>query len=150
MAVRELYKSILDRVHREVTDQETDEDVLRAVCKRVLGKKFAGVYAADDPGFHTIKKKRYAILNASKRQTGGTHWYAVCRIGDMLLVSDSFGRDIHQYCEDIPNLTQNGRYTIRNTDRKPEQKINQNDCGARSISWLMLCDIYGPHAAKLI
>lgn len=150
---RKIYRDILRHVEEVLGNKETYEDELRTIAKRVFGKRFAGVYAADDIDFKDIFKqgKKYAIMNASRRITGGSHWYAVYKLSDdYLLVSDSFGRPIEQYCEDIANITQHGRVKIINTDRRPEQKITEDNCGARSIAWCILCDVFGSDVAVLI
>jgi hypothetical protein len=151
MAARRLYEEVLPRVETFMRDRgETDNFQLNRAGKALLGNKFAGVFAADDR--LTVSRQRpYAIVNGSTRASGGTHWFGVCFYGsNNLLCSDSFGRPIRNFSEDYNALTRNGRLRIRNSDRRPEQRVRENNCGQRSLTWLIVCDRLGPHAAAAI
>jgi hypothetical protein len=60
---------------------------------------------------------------------------------------DSFGR---RNTEIIPNLKFSGNGRIIDTDRDPEQKILETNCGSRCLSFLCIFDKYGANIAKMI
>ena len=93
------------------------------------------------------KEKPYAILNLDKSTESGSHWVAIAKVNDETYIYDSFGRKNQQI---IPSLSKSGNGTIEDTDRDAEQKINELNCGNRSVAFLLLVDRFGINYAKLI
>jgi hypothetical protein len=121
---------------------------LEQVGRRFLGVAFKGVFPSDKiPKLNDLSP--YAILNLDNSQESGSHWIAVAKIPEKnsLMCYDSFGRSNIKI---IPSLSHSGNGRIIDTDRDSEQKINQLDCGERSISFLLLFDKFGADVAKFI
>ena len=135
-------------VYPLVGDKTTYLTQLEGAGKKLLGVKFKGVYPSDKvPKINDLSP--YCILNLDKSDESGSHWIALAKIPEenSCMVYDSFGR---HYKRIIPILSQSGNGKIKNTELDAEQKIQQTDCGARCISWLMVFDKMGPTYAKMI
>jgi hypothetical protein len=115
-----------------------------------LGNKFIGVYPADRIPKLT-EKQPYAIANLDQAGMPGSHWISLCKHGKNIVVYDSFGRSSTKI---IPDLLKSGTLPpggkLVDTDRDPEQKVSQYNCGQRAISWLILTDRWGIDFSLLI
>ena len=93
----------------------------------------------------TISSSRpYAIINLDPPP--GTHWIAVAWVAPQsLLVYDSFG-SIHP----VPKALLQLYPKSRTTDPDVEQGLDETNCGARALAWLMLFDMFGAKSARHI
>jgi hypothetical protein len=140
------YNDILKNTVYPLTGNKTTYgNVLEEIAKKIFGKMFHGVYPSDQIPSLSLNKK-YAILNLDSSDMGGSHWVAVARDKNDILIYDSFGRKAKKI---IPSLT-NSTGKIINTDLDAEQKIEETDCGARCIAWLIFFHKYGRKNAILI
>ena len=124
----------------------TYSDHILHLGKKLFQEKFHGVYPSDQIPELT-KEKPYAILNLDKSTESGSHWVAIAKVNNETYIYDSFGRKNQQI---IPSLSKSGNGTIEDTDRDAEQKINELNCGNRSVAFLLLVDRFGINYAKLI
>ena len=145
-----LYEDTLKNIIYPLTgNKSTYMNDLDRVGRKLLGVKFKGVYASDKiPKLNDLKP--YCILNLDKSTQSGSHWVSVAKIHgkDSCIVYDSFGRSAKNI---IPAVLNSGNGRIINSDLSDsEQKIEQTDCGARSLSFFVVLDKYGVDVAKLI
>lgn len=146
--VDKLYREQLRKIEKITGDKTTYLKQLEGAGKKLLGIKFKGVYPSDKiPKLNDLSP--YCILNLDSSEEPGSHWVALGKnIGrSSSIFYDSFGRD---HAKIIPNLRYSGNGRIINTEKDAEQRINQENCGARCLSWLCILDKYGPETAKLI
>ena len=145
----QLYNDTLKNIIYPLTgNKSTYMNDLDRVGRKLLGVKFKGVFPSDKiPKLNDLKP--YCILNLDKSTESGSHWVSVAKIHgkDKSITYDSFGRSNKKI---IPSLSKSGNGTIIDTDRDVEQKIEETDCGARSLAWLDVLDKYGVDVAKLI
>lgn len=142
-----LYKKKLKEIEKNNTGNKTTYlSKLNIEGKKLLGKKFHGVYPSDKiPKLTDLKC--YCILNVDKSDEAGSHWLSLVKTNkNYSILYDSFGRDD----KIIPNLKYSGNGKIINTDDDAEQKILETNCGARCLAWLCLYDEYGEDTAILI
>lgn len=142
-----LYNKILQDIVKPISgDKTTYLNEILGIGKKLLGIKFKGVYPSDKiPKLNDLSP--YAILNLDTSKESGSHWVAIAKYGNKTYLYDSFGRKDTQI---IPNLEFSGNGRIINTDNDIEQNINQMDCGARSLAWLLFFDKFGSKCALLI
>ena len=142
-----IYKIILKNIVIPLTGNKTTYlDQLDGIGHKLLGVKFAGVFPSDKiPKLNDLKK--YAILNLDTSKEPGSHWVAIAKNGDDTYIYDSFGRCHTQI---IKGLSYSGNGRIINTDLDAEQEVKETNCGARSVAFLCLFDVWGPDVAKLI
>jgi hypothetical protein len=142
-----IYNKILkDKIYPLVGNKTTYGQDLDKAGEKLFGNKFIGVYASDK--IPTLdKNKKYAILNLDNSNQGGSHWIGCAYANDDITCYDSFGRRANKI---IPSLKAPKGGRIINTDDDVEQKIQQTDCGARSLAFLLFFDRYGASNAKLI
>jgi hypothetical protein len=145
----QLYNQILTKqIYPLIGDKSTYMNDLDRVGRKLLGIKFKGVFPSDKiPKLNDLKP--YCILNLDKSTESGSHWIALTKIHgkNSSIVYDSFGRSNKKI---IPVLQKSGNGVIIDTDRDAEQDIIAEDCGARSLCWLVIYDKYGVDVAKLI
>jgi len=92
--------------------------------------------------------KRYAIVNLDRSTQAGSHWIALAYHNNKVYVYDSFGR---QSTKIIPSLWTSGNVsTIVDAQHDAEQDMSEQDCGQRSLAWLMFFDKWGASNAILI
>ena len=146
--VDRLYREQLKKIEKITGDKTTYLKQVESTGKQLWGVKFKGVYPSDKiPKLNDLSP--YCILNLDSSEEPGSHWVVLAKnIGrSSSIFYDSFGRD---HARIIPNLRYSGNGRIINTDDDPEQKINQENCGARCLSFLCILDKYGPETARLI
>ncbi len=145
----EAYNKYLKKIiYPLIGDRTTYLNQLLGAGKKLFGVKFKGVYASDKiPKLNDLSP--YCILNLDKSDEPGSHWIALIKIKNkkQCIVYDSFGRD---YKKIIPILNSSGNGRIKNSDRDPEQKIKETDCGARCIGFIMVFDKMGYDYACMI
>ena len=140
------YDIILKHIEKYLGKSTTYSDTLQAVGKKLLGVKFKGVYPSDKiPKLNDLSP--YCIVNVDKSNEAGSHWLALVKSGNHCILYDSFGRRNTQL---IPNLRFSGNGKILDTDRDVEQKIKEENCGSRAISFLVFYDKYGEKCAMKI
>tara|TARA_R110000787_G_scaffold191748_2_gene303241 strand:- start:442 stop:918 length:477 start_codon:yes stop_codon:yes gene_type:complete len=145
-----MYSDILTGlIYPLVGNKTTYMNDLNKTGIKLLGIKFKGVYPADKiPILNDLKP--YCILNLDNSGEVGSHWIALGKIEGLnsCVVYDSFARKNTQI---IPNLLKSGNGRIIDSDLSDrEQEINETDCGARSLSFLIVLDKFGYEIAKLI
>lgn len=141
-----IYNKILKYIVEPlIGDKTTYMNDLEKIGKKMLSQKFIGVYPSDK--IPTLKNNEYAILNLDKSNESGSHWVSIAKKGNKTHFYDSFGRkDINI----IKSLTYSGNGKIINTENDAEQKIQELNCGARCIAWLILFDRWGSRCADMI
>ena len=144
-----LYNKKLKEIEKNNTGNKTTYlSKLNKEGKKLLGKKFHGVYPSDKiPKLTNLKC--YCILNVDNSNEAGSHWLSLAKNkkNNSTMFYDSFGRND---TEIIPNLKYSGNGKIINTDDDTEQEIIEENCGARCLAWLCLYDEYGEDTAILI
>lgn len=140
MNADEVYKTILRKVEKKIGNETTFSNDLHNVAKSLLGHKFQGIFTADKLPRLT-KTQPYAIVNLDSSWEEGSHWIALAKSGKKVIFYDSFGRP----ATSILPLLKGGN--VVNTEDDAEQKIEETNCGQRSVAWLMLFDKYGEKMA---
>ena len=114
----------------------------------MLGNKFKGVYPSDKiPKLNKLQP--YAILNLDNSSKPGSHWIAVAYDdnNNNIVVYDSFGRNSQKI---IPNLYNAYGGRVIDADYDSEQRIKEDNCGQRSLAWLVIADNDGIDDAIMI
>lgn len=133
------------QIENSIGKQSTALGQLDEIGHFLFANKWAGVYTADESPNFTGGRK-YAIFNLDKKGEPGSHWVAVVKkSAKSIIIWDSFGR---QAQEILPELT--NKYSIIEPDRDTDQRIDENDCGQNSLSFLMLYDRQGWRYARHI
>ena len=136
-AIETEYERWLKVMRKLLGSGVTSSTQLQSAGKDLFGNTFKGVYAADK--IPDLKTGETAIVNLDKTGEPGSHWVALTDN----LVYDSFGRSKRKILPDA-GLIQ------KNTDPDPEQTSNEEDCGARSMAFLVCYHLHGNNAVKHI
>ena len=126
----EFYNKTLVKVEKVIGNGSTSDVQLMDLCNKLFGSRFKGVFAYDDT--FELKHGEMGIVNLDKRNQPGSHWVAVVKDRKHYIVYDSFGRDI--------KLKQKNNII---TEDDPEQCPEEQNCGARSVAWLVVVAVKG-------
>lgn len=140
----QLYNDELKKVQKIVGTGLTYSTDLNKTAKKMFGSKFNGVYAADQ--VNQLQKDGYFIFNLDKSNQPGSHWIAVIKNDSGIMVYDSFGRSSKQIIPNIYVITHN----VKDTEHDAEQKILEENCGARALAFLEVYHKHGPEIASMI
>ena len=122
----------------------TSSNELNYYGNKLFGSKFLGAFPFDISP--QLKKNQSMIINVDESNKPGSHWCGVfCINKKKYLVFDSFGRSSKKL---LPKFGKGD--TIIDTDHDQNQKIKEQDCGQKSLSWLYVCYNDGVKYAKLI
>lgn len=147
--VHQVYDRILkNEIYPLSGTESTFLSELNGIGHKLLGVKFKGVYPSDKiPKLNELAP--YCILNLDRSTEAGSHWVALAKIpnSDDSILYDSFGRSHKQI---LPSLEFSGNGSIFSDTDDAEQRVEQNDCGARSLGFLVFFDRYGVKDSMLI
>ena len=139
-----LYKKYLKRIIKLVGNKTTYDKKLIKIGNKLFGKKFRGVFPSDL--IPKINNGEFFIANLDTSYEQGSHWIGIVKDKKGLLIYDSFGRKSKTI---IPSVYKLYRKVI-DTEYDKEQKIKESNCGARSLSFLMVYYKKGFNYAKYI
>jgi hypothetical protein len=142
-----IYNKIVKEVIVPLTGNgSTFMSELNGIGKKLLSVKFKGVFPSDRiPKLNDLAP--YCILNLDRSNQPGSHWIAMAKHGDNCILFDSFGRP---YKDIIPNIRFSGNGRIFDTDYDANQDVKEENCGAKSLAFLLFFDKYGFDDAMLI
>lgn len=160
-SAEDLYNLVLNSVIYPLVGKRVTfgRDLTKAGMK-LFGMNYIGTFAADEipDSFGkdvtekniTDRSPLYLIANLDDSNEPGSHWIALAFDAktQKIWVYDSFGRSTNKI---IPILAkQFGEKNLRMTEDDSEQKITEDDCGARSLAFLYIFDKHGAEVAKFI
>jgi len=134
----------------------TTDAELTKIGKKVIGRCYLGTFSSDvrpvDIYTKTLNPRcddYYFIINVDGSSQPGSHWIAVAKLANMnkYLIYDSFARKSKKL---IPAFIRNFRYEYIDLNGKADQKVQEENCGQRSIAMLLFIKKHGYHAAKKI
>ena len=150
MNIKKKYKNILKQIH-DVTqniDLTQSDNLLKIVKMTKLKNKFNCIDFWNN--FIPNISKPYSILNTDKESDdgNGSHWVSVFQEDNVIYLYDSFGRKhiMDEFCEAMHGLGFRCIYL----NKKCDQQNRQQDCGIRSLLWLLFVDRFGIKEASKI
>lgn len=139
-----LFREVLNHVVYKVIGHRhsTYSSELNSAGNKLFGKKYKGTFCSNE--FPKLTDKiPYCIINVDTSDLPGSHWLGVCkyRNKEKYLIFDSFGRDSRVLISNVCRYL--GQNEVVDTRHDKEQKIREDDCGQRSMSFLVLCELFG-------
>jgi len=114
-------------------DTSTTELTNLGQHKQALGDDYLGAFAQDT--LPRLSAGKMAIVNTDRSGESGTHWMGALGLrGGGTLFYDSYGRPIYSEM----------------TEPDAEQGKGENNCGQRSLAWLMVYKMLGESGARAI
>lgn len=107
--------------------------------RKLFKYKWGGVYSADTLP-KSLDPTKFYISNVDNSDQAGSHWVAIFDG----YIYDSFGRTAREM---NPKFAGHG---LKRTDDDAEQSATQENCGQRSLAFLIVCKSHGIAVAKLI
>ena len=106
--------------------KSTNSDEINNICK-YLFDNFKGVFASDQ--IPRLYNNECCIVNVDDSTKRGSHWCSIYVYKNKHYIYDSYNRNIKLLFPKLKN------YVNANTDR--DQSFKEEDCGPRSICWLI-------------
>jgi len=122
--VQNSYNQVLKEIERSMGKGITWNSELEKKGKELFGNSFKGVFSKDTIPF--ISSGNCCIFNLDTRNQPGSHWCALYKLGVNNYVYDSFGRNVMK-----------GFGNVVNSELDAEQQVKENNCGQRSLAWLV-------------
>lgn len=116
-------------------------DEIDPICDKLI-TNYSGTFPSDKLPkiFYTSNfGNKCCIVNNKTIKQGGEHWLAL-KDGYMY---DSFSRQSEKLNDDFP-------VKWKETHPRVEQGLFETNCGARCISWLICCELYGTDATAAV
>lgn len=132
-----IYSIILDNIQQILGKNDTFDSDLNKIGVDLFGDLWGGVFPVDK--WKPNQKKPYAIVNLDTSDMPGSHWVAIITEPNHILVYDSFGRTSQKILKKLKV----GSGTIIDTEYDAEQDKKEYNCGQRSLSALLVYDLYG-------
>ena len=145
----DMYNKLVDALESHY-DNETKTNIdLVNIGKEVFEPLGDNVMRNADYDFEDMHGE-YSIVNTDNGS--GIHWTSVYQEHDKVYVFDTFGRDIKKLMPQFAKRAKVEGYNIIKSNKKYEyeQEVKQNDCGLRSLAWLILAQSKGIKTASLV
>jgi len=133
---------ILKKLRSVYGTSALDNIQLDEIGKKLIGSSFCGVYAYDQYPIHN-QNCTYSIINTDNSRQSGTHWISVFKRDKTLYIFDSFGRFSKNVLKKFVKTHIDQGYKIVDINHTSDQGNNQQDCGLRCITTLILIKKYG-------
>jgi len=143
------YNSILKAVQKKVGNKVTSGVTLQNAGKHYFKSDFLGVFPVDVQVNSIISKAKagkqsYFILNTDPGNKPGQHWIGVVYDGEnRMYIYDSFGRKSKTLLKTFVNNLNKKKYSHKDSDYDSEQRDSEENCGSRSLAWLLYAKQYG-------
>jgi hypothetical protein len=137
-----LHNRKLQHYERLLGSGITDNEQLHTLGKRILGKRFKGVYPADTN--ISLEDGEAIIMNTDNSGSNGTHWVLVFRDNNKTYYYDSFSRGKKK----LNPLWR--KYKWININQTPDQHLKEDNCGQRTLSILSVFKRFGIKGVRLI
>jgi len=112
--------------------------------RQLFGEKYIGTFTIDQ--LPELKNNECLILNLDHSYELGSHWCSMIKFNNKLYFYDSFGRKHSKIIS--KKYIREKIYEDKNYDS--EQNVNEENCGQRSLAFLVFFYCYGPEQALLI
>lgn len=145
MSIKEVNTTLLKDLEAIIGNDTTFSLQLKKIGQFLFGRRFVGVYPSDKLPY--LRHSQMCIANLDASDLPGSHWIAMVKNGRDTYFYDSFGRKATKI---MPTITKEGGAIKEDLTRTAEQKTTENDCGQRSMTWLIIYDVYGPKEALKI
>ena len=122
------YKESLREIERGLGNGITNSREVTEMGECLFDAKYKGTYAVDR--LPKLKHGECCIINLDRSHQPGSHWVAVFKSNNKYVIYDSFGRKSSKILKSLKRLD------IIDTDYDPEQMMQEDNCGQRSLAWL--------------
>jgi len=129
------YENNLEILEDILGNESTTDVELNHLGKNLFFERFVGVFSADK--MKRLKNNQMCIVNTDDSKHSGKHWIACYKHRNKTYVYDSFDRDVKSLSKYWKN-----KHNWVNANTHREQSYNENNCGPRSLAWLISFDKY--------
>ena len=141
------FNGILNGMYRILGKGVTTNFQLSAVGKKYFPSSFLGVFTANVKARDLMRHAKngqfgYGIVNTDNGK--GEHWVGLIYNGkNKFYIYDSFGRKSTTLLPQLNRTIRRLGATLKDTEYDREQKVKEEDCGARAMAWLIFARRHG-------
>ena len=132
---------LMDILGKGSTDNLQLQSIGMYIFNSASNKPFVGVYSSDK--MPALKNNEMCIINTDDK--AGVHWIACYRYKNKTYCYDSFDRDVRSLSE---HWKKKHNWVNANSDR--DQSYTEENCGQRSICFLISASKHKPNKIKNI
>jgi hypothetical protein len=150
---KKIYDALVSDVEDTIGSGSTLDETLDNYGKKVIGQQFGGVFPSDRIPDSMARGTKYFIVNKDKHNQPGSHWIGVVVYRKRMFFYDSFGRSVPMLVPELRQFQLQHGLSLSVPMRAisaPEQQIREENCGARSMAWLILFNRMGFRVARMI
>lgn len=136
------YNINLRLIENIIGNNATDNITINNLAKYLFNKKFIGVFSSDAK--FSLKNGQYCIINNKPKGDKGEHWVAIAKKGNKTYYYDTFNRSLKKLSKEWINKD------WINCNSDIDQSENEENCGARSLAWLLSFSIHGEKIKYII
>ena len=137
------YENNLELLEDILGNESTTDIELLKIGTLLFIDRFVGVFPSDK--MKRLKNNQMCIINTDDSKHSGTHWLACYRYKNKTWVYDSFDRDVKGFSKFFKM-----KYNWISANTHREQSYNENNCGVRSLAWLIAFDKYKTKIINII
>ena len=147
------YDKILNTIYKALGRGVTTDNQLNRIGKKLLAKRYIGTFPQDIKPQQIMPKTRagncYFIINTDLTKGPGLHWVSVyySKADDKFYVYDSFARSS---CSLLPHFIRTIGSSYIDINKKGDQANDEDNCGQRSLAFLIFVHKHGIAAARHI
>jgi hypothetical protein len=132
------YEKNLTYIENIIGNSTTTNIDLNKFGKYLFGNKYLGTFSSNDYP-KIVKNNECFIINTDPNYKSGMHWCSVFKYKNNFYVYDTFDRNIHS----LSKFWKNNKNWI-SANKDVDQSFNEENCGERSLCWLISAYKYTP------
>ena len=138
------YEQNLMMIEDLIGASTTNNFQIYKICRLLFDSRFLTCSTSDDWPKYVFNNQMF-ILNVDDSSKNGSHWCAFYKYLGKFYAYDSYNRNVKH----LSKWWRNKNIISANTDRDQSYN-NENNCGARCISWLIMFDKYKTKIINII
>ncbi len=138
------YEQVLMIIEDILGSGVTNNKQLDKLGNYLFGNDYLGTFSSNQfPRY--IKENQCFVLNTDSSRQSGSHWVAFYKLNKKIYYYDSFMRQPSKLSKFWVNKK---LINANRTDR--DQSFKENDCGSRSLAWIIVFRKFGEKCIDII
>jgi hypothetical protein len=132
------YEQNLTHIEDIIGASETSNTTLDKLGWYLFGSQYLGTFSSNDYP-KRVKNNDCFIVNTDPNYKSGIHWCSVFKYKNKFYVYDTFDRNVHK----LSKFWKNKKNWV-SANKDVDQSVSEENCGERSMAWLISASKYTP------